>query len=281
MSTTQSTAPDNTFLPPGAPDPASPSDYPAVTIVDEAEHKAAEEKAAEERVERAKSVSSPKRLSSQEMLKFALLAKLLPEGESVPIDTPIPLESLPEEMRKSFFEPGSTRNLAQRGIVKLNINTETKQYDTISITEMALHLYTNKKIGPSKQKSTTKADGTPRAPGGRSTSAFAGLRMRKLAENPREEGTMGYYSWQLYKDGMTYKEYMSNKDYPESISKRTQERFRGPGRNHWDWDLMHGYIGLYRENESELLEDGSPNPNFWVINNSVKTVAKTEEPKAE
>jgi len=271
MSTTQSTAPDNNFLPPGAPDPNATqvTDYPAVTIVDEAEHKATEEAAAEARVERAKSVSSPKRLSSQEILNVALLLKLLPEGDNIALDTPIPLENVPEELRKSFFEPGNNRNLAQRGIVKLHTNPETKQIDSLSITEIGFHIYNTQsnKLAP-KQKRTTKADGSPRAPGGRTSTQFAGLRMRKMVDNPRAEGTMGYFSWQLYQDGMTYNEYMACKDFPEQFSTRTQERFRGPGRNHWDWDLMHGFIALYHENEPETLEDGSPNPNYWAIKNS-------------
>jgi hypothetical protein len=267
--TTQSTAPGNEFLPPGAPDPndTSVADYPAVTIVDEEQHKVQEDAATQERVERAKSVSSPKRLSSQEKLNIGVLLKLLPDNE---VTTPIPMESLPEELRNSFFDVGSTKNLAQRGIVKLHTNAETKQIDSLSITDIAYEIYQSGKGGGPKQKRTTKADGTPKAPGGRTSSQFAGLRMRKLVDNPREEGTMGYFSWQLYQDGMSYKEYMACKDYPEQRSKRTAEVFRGPGRNHWDWDLMHGYIGLYRENEPELLEDGSPNPNYWAVNNSVR-----------
>ena len=267
MSTTQSTAPGNNYLPPGAPDPndTTVTDYPAVTIVDSEQHKAQEDAVAEERVKRAESVSHPKRLSESEKLNIGLLLKLLPDNE---VTTPIPLETIPEELRKTFFEPGSKKNLAQRGIVKLHTNPETKQIDSLSITDGAFELYNNPNLKPAKQKRTTKANGEPRAPGGRTSTQFAGLRMRKMVDNPRAEGTMGYFSWQLYQDGMTYNEYMACKDFPEQFSTRTQERFRGPGRNHWDWDLMHGFIALYHENEPETLEDGSPNPNYWAIKNS-------------
>jgi hypothetical protein len=81
---------------------------------------------------------------------------------------------------------------------------------------------------------------------------------------------MGYYSWQIYQDGMNYKEYMASKNYEPALSDRTGASFRGPGRNHWEWDLQHGFIALYREDENELLEDGSPNPKYWAINNNVR-----------
>jgi hypothetical protein len=271
--TTQSTSPGNEYLPPGAPDSSTQvHDYPAVTIVDEGEHKAQEDAAAEERIQRAKSVSNPKRLSGQEMLNMAVLLKLLPEGENIPLDTPIPLESVPAEIRDPLFEAGTARNMQNRGLVKLIVNLDTKQIDALRITDIGFDVYQRQsgKLGPTKQKRTVKANGEPRANGGRTTTAFNGLRLKKMADQPRAEDTMGYFSWQLYEDGMTYSEYMARKDYPESRSKRTGELFRGPGRNHWDWDLMHGFIALYRENEPETLEDGSPNPNYWAINNSVK-----------
>jgi hypothetical protein len=273
------TSAENQFLPPGSGEqvveeqPATGGEpYPAVTIVDGEEHAAQEAKAAEERVERAKQVSSPKRLSQQEMLNMKLLLDLMPGGEEAPLNTPIPLESLPVELSQSFFATGATRNMAQRNLVKLLVNPETKQPDALEITEIGFAVYqsqSKKGSGATPQKRTTKADGTPRAVGGRASNKFDGLRLKILADNPRDEGTMGYFSWQLYRDGMTYKEYMACKDYPEQYSKRTNEKFRGPGRNHWEWDLLHGFIGLYRDGEEELLEDGSPNPRYWAINNNV------------
>jgi len=262
------------YLPPGSPNvvPANvgAGEYPAVTIVDEAEHKEQVAAETEKRVERETMAKGPKRLSQQEMLDMTVLLKYLPEGDDVPLATPIKLEVLPEQMRLSFFDP-QVRSLHHRGIVKLLMNPETKQYDALEITEMGFYAYQKQsgKIGPTKQKRATKADGTPRAVGGRASTKFDGLRMRKMADNPRDEGTMGYFSWQLYQDGMTYKEYMNRKDYPESYSKRTNEKFRGPGRNHWEWDLLHGYIALYRDGENETLEDGTPNPNYWVVKNTI------------
>lgn len=284
--------PENSFLPPGAPDTDTDNksaseanyqetntagsdnkDYPAVQVINEEEHKAREEAAAKARVERSERATGPRRLSSQETLNMGLLLKLLPEGDDVPLSTPISMESIPEQLRETFFAPGVKNNMATRGLVKLIQNPETKQFDALEITEIGFHLYSRnadpKKPKEEKQKRTVKENGEPRAAGGRTSTQFAGMRLRKMVENPRVEGTMGYFSWQLYQDGMTYQEYMNNKNFPPGqTSKRTGEVFRGPGRNHWDWDLMHGFIALYRDGENETLEDGSPNPNYWAIKNT-------------
>jgi hypothetical protein len=207
------------------------------------------------------------------MLNMKLLLDLMPGDEEAPLNTPIPLESLPVELSQSFFATGATRNMAQRNLVKLLVvNPESKQPDHLEITEIGYAVYRSQsgKVKTTPQKRTTKADGTPRAVGGRTSNKYDGLRLRKMVdENPRKEGVMGYHSWKLYQDGMTYKEYMACKDFPPAVSSQSNAVFRGPGRNHWDWDLQHGYIALYRDGEEELLPDGSPNPRYWAINNNV------------
>ena len=278
MSTTQSTAPGNTFLPPGAPDPnvTQVPDYPpAVTIVDEAEHKAQEEAATAARVERAAAVSSPGKLSEQEKLSIGLLLKLIPvpEGQSqenVPLDTPIPLESLPEELRNSFFDTDKKKNLAQRGIVKLHTNTETKQIDSLSITDIAFDIYNKRNLKSGQQRQTTKADGTPRAPGGRTSKAFVGLRLRRMVDSPRKPGTGGYPNWKLYEDGMSYAEYMAKKDTFEKPLNTRGVPVDVPSIMQFTNDLTKGWIALYREDQPEFLEDGSPNPEFWVTKNVIQ-----------
>jgi hypothetical protein len=60
-------------------------------------------------------------------------------------------------------------------------------------------------------------------------SAFAGKVIRKVAtENPRREGTHGYNSWELIKNGMSYEKYIE----------------AGGRRQDLAWDLERGYVKL-------------------------------------
>jgi hypothetical protein len=290
--------PFNAHLPPGSPDasaksehtaegtnedyavkigdeePKEGAEYPESKVMDEETHKAQEEAAAEARVKRAQSVSSPRRLSEREKQTVNILLGLtiVKDADSV-TDVVIPMEDVPEEIRASFNEVGTERNIFQRNIATPVYGGEPKALIGLKLTEIGLHLYSVKtaKGDPKvKGQKATKLDGESKTVGRRSTKYHDGLKLKKIAENPRPEGTMGYYSWQLYRDGMTYHEYMSIKDFGEHYSLRTGEKFRGPGLNHWTWDLEHGFTGLYKEGEPETLEDGSPNPNYWSVNNNPK-----------
>jgi len=46
--------------------------------------------------------------------------------------------------------------------------------------------------------------------------------------------------------------------------------FGGPGRNHFDYDLMKGFIALYDSTQNITDENGQPNRNYWFINNAGK-----------
>lgn len=277
----------NAFLPPGSHD-ATHSDqeaqattegtagndqqageaYPAVTIVDEAEHKAQEEKAAQDRVERAKRVSVPKNLSQQEMLNLAVILKLVPENAL----GPVALEKLPDDLRESFFRPG--RNMTDRNLVKLLKNPETGQFDALEITDIGFEVY-QRKIGKLTKQPRELRQRTARQPRVVQTGDYIeftdDLRIKKLHDNPRKKGTKGWYSWQLYQDGMNYKEYLAKRGYPEGSTGWPEEwittkgkPFKGPSHADFTWDLDHRFIGLYREGQEEKLPDGSDNPNYWV-----------------
>jgi hypothetical protein len=261
--------PENTWLPPGSGQ--GDEAYPAVTIVDEVQHNAEQEKAASERVERAKSVSSPRRLNERERQAVAILLDIQEKlrGDRQENLFPIPLEHVPDQIKQPLFETGSKNNLHHRGIVRMLINPETKQYDTIELTEVAFDIYINKAAKSDGKKSTTKATGQGGGKGRRSNK-YEGLRLRIMKPDARKEKTMGWYSWSYYRDGMTYAEYLANPSgdqVPDTWVNEQGHKFRGPGLNHWSWDIDHGFTALYRDGEEETLPDGSPNPNYWVVKN--------------
>lgn len=81
--------------------------------------------------------------------------------------------------------------------------------------------------GRKRAAKTTTAKGNGEAAG--RPSAFAGKVIRKVADkNPRREGTHGYNSWELIKNGMTYEKYIA----------------AGGRRNDLAWDLERGFVKL-------------------------------------
>jgi hypothetical protein len=253
----------------GDEQPKESAEYPASQVTDEETHKAQVEAEAEARVKRAKAVSSPRRLSERERQAVGVLLSLdiLKTSDSI-TDVEIPLDHVPENIRATFFEVGSERNIFQRGIASPVYGGEPKTIVGLKLTEIGMHLYGLKTSPKEKKAKAPKVPGEAKAPGRRSTKYHDGLKLKMISENPRPVGTMGYFSWQLYKDGMTYSEYMGIKDFPENYSARTGEKFRGPGLNHWSWDLEHGFTGLYHADQPEFLEDGSENPKYWAVNNN-------------
>jgi hypothetical protein len=80
-----------------------------------------------------------------------------------------------------------------------------------------------RKRAAKKTTTTTTGERTGRPSG------FAGKVIRKVAtENPRREGTHGYSSWELIKNGMTYEKYIA----------------AGGRRQDLAWDLERGYVKL-------------------------------------
>ena len=269
--------PSNTFLPPGAPDPNTANTgapeantegqatevvegqevaEPAVVVLDGDTQEQTESKG-----KKANFAKGPRKLSERERLQLSSLLTLLPLESA--IDTLIPMEQLPEDVKESLYATGTARNLFQR-MLATPVYGEDKSLIGLKLTEVALSLYDKvPSAGKTKQSRATKADGTPKSAGGRTSNRYDGLRLKILRDtNPRRARSHGFYSFELYRDGMSFKEYMSIKDYPQSITE-VNTVFSGPQKYHWESDLFHGYIGLYHEGENETLEDGSPNPKYW------------------
>jgi hypothetical protein len=64
--------------------------------------------------------------------------------------------------------------------------------------------------------------------------------------NPRQEETHGHHAWNLYKPGMTVREYLAA-DYDKNLRIKWGKRhhaFTGPNRRHLEWDIDHGYVEL-------------------------------------
>lgn len=230
----------------------------------------AEQPAVETKVGRKNVAKGPRRLSDKETQFIGIMIAKIGENESV-TEKEISLSDLPDEIRQSLYAAGSQRNLLQRGLATPVFDQETRQISALKLTETAASLYGRATtIGP---QLSAAPSGSGNKVGGRVSTKYdiPGVKLVKLTkENPRAQGTQGYYSWMLYKDGMTYREYMQTKNY-EAVVTSSGSTFRGPGRNHFDWDMMKGHIALYDENQPEKLDDGSPNPKFWVINNSLKS----------
>jgi hypothetical protein len=64
--------------------------------------------------------------------------------------------------------------------------------------------------------------------------------------NPREERTHGHHSFNLYRDGMTYREYLSSA-YDASLPikyGKSHHTFTGPHARHFHWDIARGFIKM-------------------------------------
>lgn len=238
--------------------------YPVVEIKDEEQHRAEQEAAAEKRVKRAKTATGPRKLSGKEVDQLRVLFDLLGAQE---LTTAIPLESIPEDIKNSFFTPThGERNLLMRGLAKPvyaeQVGEDGRQVMTgVTITDIAQYLYDRKTAKPEEKQSAQKSTGVRT----RSTSKYEGLRIRKLVDqNPRQANVQGWHSFNLYQDGMTVTEYLNTKGPAAECSNGTM--FDGPKLIHFEWDMNHGYIGLYRDGEPETLDDGSPNPKYWAVN---------------
>lgn len=237
--------------------------YPAVIEVKDVEqHNAEQEAAAEERVARAAKAAGPRKLSSREIQQLTILFPMLKENEA--LDTPIPMEMIPDTIKDSFMATGGERNLMQRGLAKpVYGEVEGKKLMTgIILTDIAQHLFFKKVSKPESAEKVQKPNGTRAT---RTTNKYDGLLIRKLVDaNPRQNGVQGYYSFELYTDGMSIKEYLAAKG--PSVECTNGSMFDGPKLVHFEWDMNRGYVGLYRKDEPEKLEDGSDNPRYWAVN---------------
>lgn len=292
--------PEDKIIPPG-PDPESPTvetavsttedhqeepaieigdtasgDYPAVTQMTSEEHQAQVDADTEKRVARAKRAGAPRRLSEHQMQACAYLAQNFIGQDDDPHKL-IPIEDIPEHMLP-MFRPSMANNLIVKNVFADVYDEDTKQLKGVKFTEVGFDFYLSKTrrgaAGPASNGEAKVAKAKAPKPPARVSKYTDDFLLKKMvSNNPRREETHGRYSWDIYQDGMTYHEYMKAPHEPFVTKNGTP--FTGPGRNHWDYDLMRGFTALYRKGEPEVLEDGSPNPNYWVINNNTKMVASS------
>lgn len=280
--------PENPPNPPGATmgetethaETQSAENYPAVETktMTEEELKAQQEAEAAERVERAKRATGPRKLNPNERKIAAWwLEKFI--GENDPVDKVIPFDQLEKDV-KVFFQPSMQQNVVARGVFNAVYDENTQQLTGAHLTQSGAELYF-RSVRTGKAKTDSEPTGqvsrgvAKATSNGPTTSGKYGdnvLLKKLVAENPRRADTHGYFSWMLYRDGMTYNEYMKSKA-PEGQITGVGTPFSGPGRNHWDWDLMHGYTALYHKDRPEKLENGEDNPDYWYINNAGKRKA--------
>ena len=263
--------------------------YPAVEgQMTAEEHKAKEDAEAEDRVARAKRASGPRKMSPDErkVVGFFLTEYI---AEKDPVTKVVNMDQLHPDI-KPWFYPSMAKNLINRGVFNAVVDEETKSLTGVYLTEVGADLYFRMNRKPDTVAKTPGRKGRPAA---NSPNAAPGevkypdnLRMRKLVEgNPRQIGSHGYHAFNLYEDGMTYREYL-RKAYDKTLrSEGTGAEFSGPKLHHWDWDLLHGFIGIYHEDQPEMLDDGSPNPNFWFVNlastRKMRKSNKVEQPPVE
>jgi len=256
--------------------------YPVATKEMSGEEYAAQQEAeSASRVARQKKATGPQRLNVNErkMVEY-WLRTYFTEDSSEPLTKTI----LFAEMDKDavpYFQPSMKQNVLARGVFK-EVYDDNRSLVGAHLTESGHDMYARsmrvskanngEPTGRVARGVQTKHDGV-RVNG--QTKYTDNHRLHIKSGNPRQEGVQGYFSWKLYQEGMTYKEYMNRDDYDHSWTCKNGTEFKGPRRDHWDWDLDHGYIALYNADQSETLDDGSTNPNFWYINNPMGNKAKS------
>lgn len=158
-------------------------------------------------------------------------------------------------------------NFMSRGLVEANINEENGGIDSAKLTQKGYDsLRRVDETGVMKQVAGRKkatGEKTPRASTARVHGVDPNAKIRLLVDkNPRREGTQGYAAFNLYQDGMSYRDYL-DADYDAEMVMSNGVKFKGPLSAHFKWDLMNGYIGLYDSREEEF-KDGSENPKYWI-----------------
>jgi hypothetical protein len=217
----------------------------------------------------------PRKLTRKEALLCDAIAKHI--GENEPVTKVIGYMELEKPIRLAL-SPSIKGNLIQRGIFE-PIYDDEHRLDGIKFTEAGYGLYQTRIDRIRSGEDTGEDEPVTRRPrkNGESVTRrgkfdIPGVKLRVLTDsNPRREGTHGYYSFQLYQDGQTFRDYMAadwKSKLPDVKLKTTLKPWDGPRLDHFNWDLKEGNIGLYNENEPEFLENGQPNPNYWVINNA-------------
>jgi len=259
----------NQSIPPGGGAPAdedapSPSETDGESESTTTETNAETGQAAAPEV-KAKRQSGPRKLNADERKALQFILDQIADDEPV-TEKQIPYSSL-DMHTKYMISYRVKNNLIQRELLKAEMDPATGGVVSVTMTSAGWDLWSKPDETAAKAK-TPKAK-VSKAP--KETSEFRNRydnphhRLRKLTEtNPRQEGTHGHNSWNLYQDGMTYKEYMDSK-FDNTLVNKKGTPFDGPRGDHFLWDIAHGKIGMFDDREEEQLPDGSPNPKFWVM----------------
>jgi hypothetical protein len=256
--------------------------YPAAseTMTSE-QHQAKEDAEADKRAARAEAAKGPRKLNPNER---KIVAHWLDNyiGQNEAVEKVILFEEMDKDL-KPFFQPSMQGNVVSRGVFAAHYD-ENHQLIGAYLTSIGADIF----FRLQRKGKLDDGSGITKTPGQKATPSEepserkvrAGKYedkykiQRMVSGNPRRANTQGYFSWNLYEDGKSYHDYMKA-SFDKDLVADNGTPFGGPGRNHFDYDLMKGFIALY-DSEQEIEDNGSPNPKYWFINNSGNHYPKTE-----
>lgn len=166
--------------------------------------------------------------------------------------------------------PAATRtwlfNLRSNGIFEFGIDDATGAPKEIKLTERGFQSLQAKMVRDRPGRKPGVAVSTDKAP--HEHYIFnPDFKIRIMVkDNPYREGSNTYFNWKLYKGDATLNEYLKVEAPKGQLTKKGKE-FTGPTVNQFLWDLAKGYLALYNSKQSETLENGIRNPDFWVVKN--------------
>lgn len=171
-------------------------------------------------------------------------------------------------------------NFQSRGLVELDIDVEEgNRIKRVRITEKGNVSVTTPKLKEpalptkatqAKAPKVAKEPKQPAAPRGQYSNPDHRITLL-VQSNPRREGTQGFYSFQLYREGMTYDDYIKSA-YDNTIVCSNGSNFDGPKQVHFLWDVQHGFIGVYDSTKQPA------DPDYWVA--KCKTMITSPGPAA-
>lgn len=260
MSQTVSDA-TNQPLPPGAQENIPMEEYP-VDAASEDELEVAYYP--EEMMDKQAVKKQATRAVKLEQHEFNTLSKLMEAIGDGAWDDPVPYANIPSDSRSLL------RYLDSRGIIKLEtdeddggriLSVRFTERGYVSFSEPTIKAAAKpspRKASPRKERAE-RTEPTGRKGAGRGDLSNPDYRVHIVAPtNPRREGTHGYEAFKLYREGMTYDEYL-DATYDPDAPTTAKVPFTGPQNNHFTWDLMHGFIAMYDATKSP------DDPEYWVM----------------
>lgn len=223
-----------------------------------------------------KARTGPRKVSADERDILVAVASLHTEND--PWDAKVEFGLLPEEIRTMLL-PSSKPTVFARGLLLVEAD-ESGAIQFVTLTETGFE-FSGPDL-PSRSVTARKAarvaaarEKTPGVPRGLQSELTAkidkpNVKLVKLTkDNPRQANSHGFYGWQLYVDGMTYREYLKA-DYDKNQVVGSGALHYGPIPGQVKWDAEHGFIAFYDSDKPEKLEDGTDNPEYWVVRYGLK-----------